>query len=270
MRTVLLITIPMLSIVAFAQGANPPSADVVPASAAVAGVATTDSGTSDDGRLHLSAGAGVLTFHGDGLKSDPRFSFEIRGEYDVNDLWYIYAGYVYGQAVVEEERHAIVPFPGPRFLAPGLRIRFLGLLPLPPIPGPTVDQPPLVLPPLPIFGPGFGLKLRRSILPLPIEHDAGEEDKDIHIITTGPGLRYSPWERLSTNWDIGAGVVFGDDVDTHLALNTSVRGSWQMTDRAELNASLMGTLTNTEIGDADLDWGWGGHVGMSIALGPGK
>jgi len=266
MRVFVLVIVPMLSIVAFAQGdAGTNATETIPASAAVAGVASTGSNTSDDSRLHLSGGAGVLTFYGDGLKSDPRVSFEIRGEYDINDLWYIYAGYVYGQALVEEERHAVVPI----FMPPLPRLRIWPLIiPIPQPIRPTPSQP--MLPPfLPI--PLIGLGARPGpVLPFPVEYDAGEEDKDIHIITAGPGLRYAPWERLSTNWDVGAGVVFGDDVDTHLALNTSLRGSWQMTDRANVNMSLMGTLTNTEIGDADLDWGWGGHLGMSIALGPGK
>jgi len=266
MRFLVLVMVSMVSIASFAQGGNG-VIEAIPASAAVAGVASTESSASDESRLHLSAGAGVLTFYGDNLKSDPRVSFELRAEYDVSERFYIYGAYVYGQAVVEEEHHALVPLFTPPLL--GLRIWPL-ILPIPqPVGPPTVNLPPRR--PRWLLVPLIGLKARPGpVIPFPIKHDAGEEDKDIHIITAGPGLRYAPWERLSTNWDIGAGVVFGDDVDTHLALNTSVRGSWQMTDRAELNMSLMGTLTNTEVGDADLDWGWGGHVGLSVALGRGK
>jgi hypothetical protein len=265
-RVPLMVLLILLSGVTAAQDSD----DAIPASAVVAAAVGAGSDVSDDSRLHFSAGAGVLTFHGDGIKSDPRVSFELRGEYDLSDPWYVYLGYVYGQAVVEDEEWAVLPFPGPAFLAPGLRLRFLGLIPLPPIPGPTVDQPPLVLPPIPIIGPGFGLKLRRAFIPVPFKRDDGDDDHDVHIVTAGPGLRFEEWDRLSLNWDVGSCVVFGDEVDSHLALNTSLRGTWQMTDRASLNLSLMGTLTNTEIGVADLDWGWGGHAGLSIALGPGK
>lgn len=264
MRAPILMILPILSIVAAAQEgavANLSANQWKPIQV-VAAAATPESDMSSDSRFRMSLGAGVLTFYGDNIKNDPKASFELRGEYDVSERLYIYAAYVYGQAVVEKERYAIVPIFTPPI--PGLGIFPLFLPPQvrSPTQGPQLS--PRLLPiPFIWFRPG-------PVLPLPVKYDAGDEDKDIHIITVGPGLRYSPWERLSLNWDVGAGTVFGDDVDTHLALNTSLRAAWQMTDRTQLNLSLMGTLTNTQVGDADLDWGWGGHAGVSIALGSAK
>lgn len=269
MRIAILMVLPILSIAAAAQEGTVAnlSANQLKPTQVVAAAATPESDMSSDSRFRMSVGAGVLTFYGDNIKSDPKASFELRGEYDVSERLYIYGAYVYGQAVVEEEQHAVAPLFTPPIL--GLRIWPL-ILPIPqPVGPPTVNLPPRR--PRWLLIPLIGIGLRPGpVLPFLINYDAGEEDKDVHIITVGPGYRCSPWEQLSFNWDVGAGAVFGDDVDTHLALNTSLRTSWQMTDRANLNLSLMGTLTNTEVGDADLDWGWGGHAGVSIALGSRK
>lgn len=210
----------------------------------------------------VSAAVGVMTFHGDGIKSEAKTSFELRAEHDVSENVYVYLGWIYGEAVVEEERYGVVPLVLPRRFGLGI---FPLIFPRPPVdPIPQVPPPPIVLP-IPFLIPH-----PRPVLPLPFRYDAGEEDKDVHIITAGPGYQCEPWERWSFRWDIGAGVVFGEDVDSHLALNTSLGAAWQMTDRAALDLGVTGSLLNTEIDDADLDWGWGAHLGVSIALGSNK
>lgn len=236
MRLAMLIVLPLLCLTAAAQGTD-----------------------ASDEEFRASIAAGVMTFHGDNIKSDAKASFELRGEYDVSENVYIYGSYIYGQAVVEEEKFGVVPLFTP--------LRFgLGIFPLitPPPPTPPTQGMPLPpgLVPIPFLIPRPG-----PVFPLPFKYDAGEEDKDIHIVTVGPGLMCEPWESWSFRWDLGAGVVFGDDVDTNLALNTSLGAAWQMTDRTALDLGLTGSLLNTEIDDADLDWGWGAHLGLSIALG---